>query len=55
MGTIDGREDRTAEVARYRDDRTDAAARGDTALGEDDDNAFERLLKAIRIRLPGGD
>ena len=54
MGTIDGREDRTAEVARYRDDRTDAAARGDTALS-DDDNAFERLLKAIRIRLPGGD
>ena len=39
-GLVVGREDRSAEVAEYRDSRND-----------DDDNAFERLLKKIRLRL----
>ena len=39
-GLVVGREDRSAEVAEYRDSRN-----------EDDDNAFERLLKKIRLRL----
>jgi hypothetical protein len=43
-GMVVGREDRSSEVAEYRDDHSD-----------DDDNAFERMLNRIRLRLPGGD
>lgn len=41
-GVVVGSEDRSAEVAEYRRERTDA-----------DDNAFERLLQKIRIRFTG--
>lgn len=40
-GTVVGREDRSDEVARYRDEHD-----------QDDQNAFERLLHSIKIRLP---
>lgn len=39
-GRVESREDRSNEVAEYRDDHDD-----------DDDNAFERMLSAIKIRL----
>ena len=42
-GRVERIEDRSAAVAEFRDDQTD------------DDNVFERLLKAIRLRLPGRD
>ena len=43
-GVVESTEDRSADVAGYRDEKTD-----------DDGNAFERFLEAIRLRLPGGD
>ena len=45
-GAVVGSEDRSGEVAGYRDER-DAAG--------DDDNAFERLLKSITLRFAGDD
>ena len=45
-GAVVGREDRSTEVAAYRRDREDGLHE------DDDDNAFERLLKSIRLRLP---
>lgn len=43
-GVVEAREDRSNEVAQYREDQAG-----------NDDNAFERLLKAIRLRIPGHD
>ena len=43
-GLVIAREDRSAEVAEFRNDRTD-----------DDDNAFERMLKKIRLRFADND
>lgn len=45
-GTVVGSEDRSDEVAAYRDEH----GAGD---GDDPDNAFERMLKAIKIRFIG--
>lgn len=46
-GRVEATEDRTAEVARFRDEQS-------AADDDDDDNAFERMLNAIRLRMPGG-
>lgn len=44
-GVVEAQEDRSGEVAEFRAEQTGA--------DEDDENAFERLLSAIRLRLPG--
>ncbi|MGI9606570.1 MAG: hypothetical protein ACR2P0_10570 [Acidimicrobiales bacterium] len=44
-GVVESREDRSEEVAEYRAAETP----------NDDPNAFERLMRAIRLRLPGFD
>ena len=43
-GLVEGAEDRSAQVAAFREARTD-----------DDQNAVARLLHAIRVRRPGGE
>ncbi len=49
-----GSDDRSSEVAEYRDARIDGS--GDAGGGgEDHDNAFERLLEKIKLRFGGGD
>jgi len=44
LGTEVGREDRSKEVAQYRDDHDD-----------EDQNAFERFINAIKLRFTGED
>jgi len=41
-GIVEATEDRTTEVAQFRDEQS----------ADDDDNAFERMLNAIRLRIP---
>lgn len=53
-GVVTGSEDRSSDVADYRRSRA-AAESGDGADDFDDDNAFERLLRKIRIRFTDDD